>query len=158
MTKLFHLGATDPEIAAEYDVTPQAVNKRMIALGLRREPVIKQVRDLINSAWPVKVTRGPDSHHNRRPMAALRLYIRQQLGDDLSEAQVKRVDALVKKLLAEHLVLDYDVDSHEGVFYAHRRREDGRRIMRWPSDVELPSADLLKALDLPEVGPEGSEG
>ncbi|MDQ8703323.1 hypothetical protein RCO28_12610 [Streptomyces sp. LHD-70] len=156
LRKLFQLGQTDSEIAEEYDVTVAAVNKRMVAMGLRRKPIATRVTEGINRAWDLKSEAGTTSHHNKRPIQGLKYYLRQQLGDQLSATQTKHMNQLLKRLERDNVILDYDRDSVDGYVFRERQPEDGRRVMRWPDSAELPSEEFRAALELPQ--PEQGQG
>ncbi|MFD7015906.1 hypothetical protein [Streptomyces sp. NPDC059928] len=154
MAKLFHLGVTDAEIAQEYDVTVQAVNKRFVKMQLRRKPIALRVNELVKSVWDVKTSRTGPSHHNAYILKNLKVYMRVQLGDTASEAQRREADWLIGRLIRDDVVIDYDADTEHGWAYVPRKPQDGRRIIRWPEGKELPEADLQRAMELPDT--EGS--
>ncbi|MEV6551761.1 hypothetical protein AB0M57_24025 [Streptomyces sp. NPDC051597] len=151
MTKLFHLGMTDAELAEEYDVTPQAVNKRFVKMKLRRKPIALRVNELVKSIWDVKTSRTGPSHHNAYILKNLKVYMRVQLGDTASEAQRREADWLIGRLIRDGAVIDYDADTESGWLYVPRKPEDGRRILRWPEGRELPEEDLQRAMELPST-------
>ncbi|MFH8346773.1 hypothetical protein [Streptomyces sp. NPDC018045] len=162
LRKLFHLGVSDKKIAEQYDVSVQAVNKRMRKMDLHRKPIATEVTDVLNRAWSVKSVEGPESHHSRRAMKGLKYFLRQQLGDQLTENQKQYVRNLLARVEAEGVVLDYDRDSVEGIVFRPRQPEDGRRILRWPVGIDLPEPRLLAAMDLPKLseaedGPQGGD-
>ncbi|GAA4071236.1 hypothetical protein [Streptomyces hundungensis] len=151
MAKLFHLGVTDAEIAKQYDVTVQAVNKRFVKMDLRRKPIALRVNELVKSIWDVKTSRTGPSHHNAYVLKNLKVYMRTQLGDTASEAQRREADWLIGRLIRDDVVIDYNAETEQGWAYVPRKPQDGRRIIRWPEGKELPAADLQRAMELPET-------
>ncbi|MEU2513766.1 hypothetical protein [Streptomyces syringium] len=116
-------------------------------MGLYQKPTATRVTEMVNEAWDVKTTSGGDSHHAQRPMQALKYFIRQQLGDQLSPPQERRVKNLLDRLAREGAVLDYNRET--GIAFAPRTPADGRRVMRWPEGKDLPSQELQAAMELP---------
>ncbi|MFD7336654.1 hypothetical protein ACFV98_11705 [Streptomyces violascens] len=151
--KLFHLGVSDADIAAQYDVTVQAVNKRYLNMNppLRRKPVAVRVTEMVNSIWDVKVDRsGADTHHNKYAFKNLKVYMRMRLGDTVSATQQASADRFIRRLVRDDTVVDYQRDTEEGWQFVPRLPIDDRRIIRWPADKALPAADLQRAMALPE--------
>lgn len=153
LRKLFHLGWTDDELAAQYGVRKQAVNKRRIGMGLYQKPTATRVTEMVNEAWDVRTTSGGDSHHAQRPMQAMKYFVRQQLGDQLSPPQERRVQNLLDRMAREGEILDYNPET--GIRFVPRAPEDGRRVMRWPEGKDLPSKELQAAMELPSPVGEG---
>src|SRR5690606_26025691 len=95
LVKLYHLGKSDAEIAEEYEITVQAVNKRLNKMGLtRRTKPNRQVNEWLAYRWDIKASKvgGPDSHHQRYSAKRLKVWLRMRLGDDtLSDRQRLRV-------------------------------------------------------------------
>ncbi|MGI5531540.1 hypothetical protein ACQEVX_30430 [Streptomyces syringium] len=153
LVSLFHLGVSDAEIAEQYGVKPQAVNKRFMRMDppLRRKSIpAVRAQELVTSLWDVKVIRtGPGSHHNSYGVRYLKVWVRLQLGDTTSPKQQKGAVAFIRRLIRDDVVLDYDRDSVEGWKFVPRMPSDGRWIIRWPAGKELPEADLQRALELP---------
>lgn len=152
LAKLFHLGVQDVEIAEQYGATVQAVNKRLVGMGLRKKPLAVRVNELVKSLWDVKTSRTGPSHHNAYILKNLKVYMRVQLGDTASETQRREAEWLIGRLIRDNVVIDYDRESEQGWIYVPRRPEDGRRIIRWPAGMALPSEDLQKAMELPDPG------
>ncbi|UQI44646.1 hypothetical protein M1P56_09940 [Streptomyces sp. HU2014] len=151
LAKMFHLGVTDQSLAAQFDVTVAAVNKRFVKMGLRKKPIALRVNELVKGIWDVKSSRSGPSHHNAYAVKNLKIYMRRQLGDQVSETQQREADWLIQRLLRDGTVVDYDGASEAGWTYVPRRPSDGRRILRWPEGRELPAdEDLRKAMELPE--------
>jgi hypothetical protein len=149
LLKLFLLGREDWELAQEYDVTIAAVNKRRIALNMRKKPIAHAVNELI--PWEVKTARRGPSHHSNSRFQGLKVYLRKRLGDQgLSARQAADADRFERRVRRDGVVLDYDPGSDQGFHFRRRRAEDGRRVLAWPPDVELPSGAELQALDLPD--------
>ncbi|MFF4952860.1 hypothetical protein [Streptomyces chattanoogensis] len=161
LVKLFHLGMSDAEIAAQYGASPQAVNKRYMNMDppLRRQPIAARVTELLTSIWDIKVDRtGVSTHHNKYAVKNLKVYMRMQLGDDtVGETSAASAERMIRRLIRENVVIDYDRSSEEGWQFVPREPSDGRRVIRWPADKELPGADLQKAMELPEPETDAEE-
>ncbi|MGG2462853.1 hypothetical protein ACO0M4_24050 [Streptomyces sp. RGM 3693] len=156
LAKMFHLGVLDADIAEQYGATVQAVNKRLVKMGLRKKPIAVRVNELVKSIWDVKTSRSGPSHHNAYILKNLKVYMRVQLGDTASETQRREADWLIGRLIREGVVIDYDPETEEGWAYVPRKPQDGRRIIRWPEGTALPAADLQRAMELPET--DGAKG
>lgn len=151
LVKLFHLGVPDKKIADDYGVTVQAVNKRMVKLGLHRKPVSRQVNEYLAHRWKVRTTTDRDSHHMRYSAKMLRVWLRRQLGDQtLSVNQLKKADEWERRLRRDGVVLCYDPDTVDGWYYRHRHKKDGRLVIDWPEDLPFPDERFRKALELPQ--------
>ncbi|MGW1867935.1 hypothetical protein ACWCPS_20490 [Streptomyces mauvecolor] len=158
LAKLFHLGVTDADIAEQYGATVQAVNKRLVRMELRKKPIAVRVNELVKSIWPdIKTSRSGPSHHNAYILKNLKVYMRVQLGDTVSETQRREADWLIGRLVRDGVVIDYDPASDEGWAYVRRESTDGRRIVRWPAGKELPEGDLQNAMELPPGGGDEAE-
>lgn len=156
LMKLFHQKTTDRELAEIYGVTVQAVNMRIVGLGLRRRPFSQEANRLITQRWSIKPAKET-SHHKAHAIKALRIYLRKRLGDtDLSAKQVRLADAWETGLRSRNEVLCYDRDTEAGWFYRPRRPEDGRLVIDWPEDMPRPERVDLEALELPETPAEAN--
>ncbi|MFG2228017.1 hypothetical protein [Streptomyces sp. NPDC048644] len=149
LTKLFHLGVSDIDLADEYGVSVQAVNKRMVRMGLRKKPIALRVNELVKSIWDVKTSRSGPSHHNAYVLKNLKIYMRGRLGDRVSETQRRDADWLIGRLIRDNTVIDY-AGAEGGWRYVPRDPSDGRRVLRWPAGKPLPEADLQRAMELPD--------
>ncbi|UFQ16398.1 MULTISPECIES: hypothetical protein [Streptomyces] len=157
LRKLFQLGQSDQEIADQYDVTPQAVNKRLVNMGLRKKPVATRVMEQVKATWgmaPQKENRVP---YDNRNFQALKYLLRKNLGDTLSEHQERVIKRLVERMEREHVVLVYDREQRDGWIFRPRQSADGDIVARYPKGVELPPADFQRANTLKIAKPE-SEG
>ncbi|MEU3351283.1 hypothetical protein [Streptomyces sp. NPDC037389] len=159
LTKLFHLGVSEQEIATRYRASQQGVNRRMKKMGLIRTPLFnRRINALLGGIWDVKTDRtGGDTHHNAYAIRYLKVYLRLRLGDEtVSPTERKKADRLIRSLVRENEVIHYDPTNADGWVYPPRLPSDGRRVLRWPEGVPLPEEeDLLRAMDLPEETPEG---
>jgi hypothetical protein len=151
LVRLFHKGVSDKQIADEYHVSVQAVNKRLTRLGLRRKPVSRQVSEYLSVRWKVHtVPRGGTSHHNLYSARRLREWLRLRLGDDqLSDEQKHRAQVWEERLRREGLVLCYDPEREDGWYYRPRTPADGRLAIDWPEDLPFPDERFRKALEIP---------
>ncbi|MFI6682578.1 hypothetical protein [Streptomyces sp. NPDC050485] len=149
LAKMFHLGVSDALLAEQYGVTVQAVNKRFVNMGLRKKPTAVRVNELVKSIWDVKTSRSGPSHHNAYVLKNLKVYMRVQLGDTVSQTQQREADWLIGRLLRDNTVIDYAPETEDGWLYVPREPSDGRRIIRWPAGKELPGGELQKAMEFP---------
>lgn len=150
LVKLFHLGVPDRKIAEDYGVTVQAVNKRMVKLGLYRKPVSRQVNEYLAHRWKIYTTQGADSHHLRYSAKALKVWLRRRLGDDkLSAKQLKMADQWENRLRERGEVLCYDPATDGGWYYRPREERDGCLVIDWPESLPFPDDKFRKALQLP---------
>ncbi|MBB5123210.1 hypothetical protein AF335_33105 [Streptomyces eurocidicus] len=164
LTVLVHLGLSDPEIAERYGVSKQAVQKRRDKMGLVKiNPAQERVNTALKSIWDVKTDRtGEDTHHNRYFLKCVKVYMRMRLGDKISGYQKEEVARFLSQLEREKSVVHYRRkvegeqgeetadEALEGFVLVLREPSDGRRILRWPADVELPEEDLQRAMELPD--------
>jgi hypothetical protein len=159
LVKLVKLGKTDKEIAEMYDITVQAVNKRLVAMGMqRRTKPNQQVNDYLRYRWEIRATQGNDSHHNRYSAKALKVWLRRQLGDEtLSMKQRVMADQWERRMRSSNEVLCYDPDRSDGWYYRPRTPEDGRLVIDWPESIPFPDERFRKALELPPEPPAESE-
>ncbi|MBD0739849.1 response regulator transcription factor [Streptomyces sp. CBMA29] len=154
LLKLYALGKKNPEIAAMYGVTPQAVNYRFDKLNIKRRPLTTQANDLIGQVW--KIGSDPDTiaHHGLSPIQYLRMWVRYRLGDDtLSARQLTNAVNFGRRLQREGTVLQYQAQDAQPFSYVPRRPSDGRLVVRWPADQPQPEAEVLEPLELPEETP-----
>lgn len=151
MIKNFHLGVTDKELAEQYEVTIQAVSKRMVKLGLRRKPIAERVSAGINARWGrIETHRYGKSHHKAWPGKMLRAYLRSRLGDEqLRRYQVEEASAWVGSMADR--VLGYNPDVPEGWYYRPREPRDGRLVVDWPTEIPFPDEEFRRALELPDT-------
>ncbi|MFJ9771806.1 hypothetical protein ACIRVF_11215 [Kitasatospora sp. NPDC101157] len=149
LSKLYALGRTDRQIAEEYGVTVQAVNKRLTGMGLARRPVVNEVSALLKQVWTIQSHAGPGSHHDRSPAQSLKLWLRLKLRDqDMSERQRSTALAFERRLKREGAVLSYAPD--EGWSFVPRVAADENLAIRWPSDRPRPEGSTLDVWRLNE--------
>ncbi|MER5441140.1 hypothetical protein [Streptomyces sp. NPDC002790] len=156
LRKLAQLGQTDQQIAEQYDVTPQAVNKRLVRMGLRKKPLASTVQEQVKDVWdmaPQKENRAP---YDNRQFQALKYLLRRNMGDTLSDHQERVIKRLLDRIERDGVVLVYDREQRDGWVFEPRTSADGRNVARYPAGVE-PTAEFRKANTLP-AAPEGSEG
>lgn len=149
LRRLFHLGMKDTEVAEQYEVTRQAVQKRWREMNLVADPFRKQVQDLLRDTYDLS---GSTEGSRDRLGRQLREYLRRQLGDTLSREQQKRVTSMVTTLREKGWLLAYSAEM--GWQYAARTAADGNLVVRWPTGKPLPEGRLRRALEMPEPGKE----
>src|SRR5690349_8690797 len=88
---LYKAGRTDVEIAALYDVTVQAVNYRLNALGIARKPESNTATAILEAAWPSAET-GRTKFTSRARARRLWAFMRWRLGD--KTLTVQQLDAV----------------------------------------------------------------
>ncbi|MEW1672029.1 hypothetical protein AB0O47_02095 [Streptomyces noursei] len=153
LVKMFHLGLSDDEIAAEYGVQRQAVNWRFMQMDppLHRKPIAIRVTEMVNKIWDVKTDRsGVDTHHNKYAFKNLKVWLRLRLGDSVSASQQASAERFIRRLIRDNTVVDYDRSSPDGWQLVPRVPADGRRIIRWPAGQPLPDTAMQRAMELPE--------
>ncbi|MFE7752126.1 hypothetical protein [Streptomyces sp. NPDC057428] len=151
LKKLYDLGVTDKELAEQYGVTVQAVNKRFHKLGLPRRPtIVRRVNEALGQRWDLNHSKGRH-HHAKYAGKALKAFLRRQLGDDeLGPTERHRAQQWEARMQAGHEVLCYDPDTEDGWYYRARRPEDGRMVIDWPEDWPVqPDPEFREALELP---------
>lgn len=157
LLRLYALGLKNPEIAAQYGVTPQAVNYRFDKLKIKRRPITTQANALIGQVWTIGAEPGTEYHQNLSAISYLRVWVRQRLGDDsLSAAQRKKASNFIKRVVDEDVVLKYEPWAENPFTYVPRQPSDGRLVVRWPSDQPRPEGGALRALELPREEEPGS--
>ncbi|GGZ29330.1 hypothetical protein [Streptomyces poonensis] len=149
LEQLHLLGMSDAEIAARYEVTRQAVNKRLVDMELRsKSRYVAHAHDLV--PWQVKTVQGgKGTHHTAYPLESLKLYLRALMEDPhMTPRQVTDAERFERRLLNDpRKVLDYDRDK--GFFWRYREPEDGSLIVAWPKDV--PSKEKnMELLEMPK--------
>ncbi|MBT2383883.1 hypothetical protein [Streptomyces sp. ISL-11] len=144
LLELYDGGMSQPDIAARYGVSKQAVSKVMAPYMAQTNA--KKVAALI--PWQMV-----DGHHHKAYVAkCVKALMRRRLMDDtLTDAQMKWADRIARRLRDE--VLDYDPATTEGWLFRAREETDGQLFFRWPADRDLPApADLpLITLKSPEA-------
>jgi hypothetical protein len=150
LLKLYRNGFSDKEIAAQFDVTVQAVNMRLQALGIQRAPFRTQATEILEGAWPVAETRRGEFIHLNRARD-LYAFLRRQLGDTaLTKSQLVAAARFERLIRSHNAVLDLQPGMPGGPWVLMPREpSDGRMVIRWPEDRELPPEELRAALDLP---------
>ncbi|GGW89383.1 hypothetical protein [Streptomyces noursei] len=160
LKKLHLQGFSDEEIAERYQVTRQAVNKRMVSMDIRRKPTIAtKANSLI--PWDVKTVQyGGGTHHTAYPLEGLKLYLRKLMGDEsLTSRQQADAGRFERRLLKNpHLVLDYNRDTEKGFFWRDRCPEDADLIVAWPEGKAKPPVEDLNLLKMPAAGDAGGGG
>ncbi|MFE8916866.1 hypothetical protein [Streptomyces globisporus] len=148
MTKLYHAGVTDAQIAEMYGISVSAVGARRRRLNLPRKRIAQQVNEALISRWGVI----PDkSHHIEHTAKALKTYLRMRLGDSsVSASQRRTTDSWVERLKKRDVVVCYDPERVGGWYYRPRVASDERRVADWPASIPFPSVEFKRALDLPE--------
>ncbi|MCX4554124.1 hypothetical protein [Streptomyces sp. NBC_01500] len=155
MIRLFHLGEPYKEIARQYGVSPQAVSKRMLGLGLERLPAANQASELLNYRWgSILTSQYGKSHHSHRAGKSLKVWLRARLGDDgLSDLQRETAAQWESRIRKKDQVLCYDRASIAGWSYRDRTPEDGRLVIDWPKDLPFPDGASRSLLELPDPPP-----
>jgi hypothetical protein len=153
LLKLVRSGLSNSEIARLYGVTPQAVSKKVLALGIRRLPVSDEVNAGLRQRWgDIYSNPSSDSHHLTHPAKALKIWLRYRLGDSkLSQDQVSLAKAWIRGLSERDEVLCYDRDHPGGWYYRPRTPADNRLIVDWPESIPFPDERWRKALELPAL-------
>ncbi|MFI0553409.1 hypothetical protein [Streptomyces scabiei] len=138
---------TDKEIATTYGCTVQAVNARLVALGLRQYR--QKVTALLETAWPTAETRRGDfvTLNRYRDLCS---FLRWRLGDDkLTANQMRGAERFERAIRESNCVLDFQPDTDEPWAFVPRVKSDGRMVIRWPEGRPMPEGALRVALDLP---------
>ncbi|MEU5382662.1 hypothetical protein [Kitasatospora cineracea] len=148
LSRLFVLGAEAADIAAQYDVTPQAVYWRWNNMGLHRLPIAREVNQLIAGVWQVQSSAGAGSHWHSFPCQSLRYYLRLRMGDTLSERQAMEALRFERRLIREGAVLAYS--KEEGFTYVPRTPEDGDLLIKWPDALDRPGEEEAGIWSLPD--------
>ncbi|GAA3079594.1 hypothetical protein GCM10010448_71120 [Streptomyces glomeratus] len=133
-----------------FDVTVQAVNLRLQALGIKRAPFRTQAKEILEAAWPANETRRPEFIHLNRARD-LYAFLRRQLGDTgLTRTQLVAAARFERLIRAHNAVLDLQPGTPGGPWVLlPREPSDERMVIRWPEDRDLPTGKLREALDLP---------
>lgn len=151
LLKLYRNGFSDKEIADMFDVTVQAVNLRLSALGVQRAPFRNSAIKILETAWPSEETRRTEFTHLNRARD-LFSFLRWRLGDaGLTKRQLADAARFERIIRNGNVVMDLQPDAKGGPWVLlPREPSDGRMVIRWPEGRELPTGELRKALDLPE--------
>ncbi|WP_055523430.1 hypothetical protein [Streptomyces graminilatus] len=151
LLKLYRNGKSDKEIAAMFDVSFQAVNKRLREMGIWRAPFKAQAQDILEHVWPKAETQRTKFMRLNRARD-LFYFLRRRLGDKaLTELEMRgseRFEALIRE---GDVVLALMPNAPEGPWVLEPRLDsDGRMVIRWP-EGRPPLADEKHraALDLP---------
>lgn len=147
-------GYSQSDIASMYNVTRQAVSWHLKTYGGRLSP-----RQVVDEAWPWKTGHG---HDKAVPYKRLRDHgeFMQTDGERMSDDKMRRLRSWWKKLREENVVVEFDpsiapvsrVSPNGGFAYRDRVKEDGqllirvnnftslsedgKRIWRWPQDID----------------------
>ncbi|MET8132869.1 hypothetical protein ABZV24_13085 [Streptomyces sp. NPDC005251] len=151
LLKLYHDGFSDIQIAEMYDVTYQAVNLRLGAMGVRRAPFRAQVASILESAWPTEET-GRGAYVEKGRHRDLCSFLRLRLGDPgMTSRQRDAAQRFERALKKGDCVMDFRPGMGEPFPYVPRVESDGRMVIRWPEGRKLPDGELRAALHLPEA-------
>jgi hypothetical protein len=151
LLKLYRNGFSDREIAEQFHATVQAVNMRLKQMGIARAPFRTLAKEILEAAWPsVETRRGEFIHLNRA--RDLYAFLRRQLRDPALTKNQRTAAERFERLIREHnAVLDLQPGMPGGPWVlVPREPSDGRMVIRWPEDRELPAEELRAALDLPD--------
>ncbi|WP_340376589.1 hypothetical protein U5640_16725 [Streptomyces sp. SS7] len=158
LLKLYRNGKSDKEIAAMFDVSFQAVNKRLKLMGIRRAPFKSQAQEILEHVWPNDETRRIDFMRLNRARD-LFYFLRSRLGDKtLSDAEAKGAERFEALIREGNVVLNLRPDVPGEPWVLEPRLEsDGRMVIRWPEGRDLLEDERHRAaLELPaEPGAEG---
>ncbi|MFF3416835.1 hypothetical protein ACFYW9_19360 [Streptomyces sp. NPDC002698] len=152
LRKLFREGRSDVEIAAEYGVTYQAVNKRLAAMGLERRPWANAATAILEAGWPSTRESRRKAYTDLQRGRQLYAFMRWRLGDPgLSAAQTRLAENLVKYERAHDVVISLDPEAETPWSWVPREASDKNLVIRWPAGREVPVGPYRKAITLPEV-------
>lgn len=125
-------GMTQQEIVNEtFDRTGVKVTRAAVSAALSRagvQPQRPRYESLI--PWKVKV-----AHGNNYALRMLRAEARRREGQELSEAEERRLASWKKLLKLNHAVVHYDPDTEQGFYYVDPRPQD-KDLIRVPDSVE----------------------
>lgn len=153
--KLYRSGLSDKEIAEAFDVTVQAVNKKLVNLGIQRHPAKHAATAIINAAWPSEEY-GRNKYTSLSRAQRLFAFLRKRLGDEVLGPRQDRMAVLFEReVRTRGVVLHLDPSSAQPWVWLPREASDGRMVIRWPEGREKPTGELLEALDLPPQPWEG---
>jgi hypothetical protein len=150
LLRFYREGLADAEIAKAYGCTVQAVNLRWAKLGIERRPWSNAATAIIEAAWPTaEYRRARFTQLNRA--RDLWAFMRWRLGDPtLSARQLHDAQRFITYVREHDVVLGLDVELSSPWVWLPRQEEDGRLILRWPKDRELPKSSHLEAITLPD--------
>ncbi|MFC9591509.1 hypothetical protein ACFTUC_17175 [Streptomyces sp. NPDC056944] len=150
LRKYFRDGLSDREIADMHGCSYQAVNLRFTKMGLERKPYKNIASAILEAAWPSSQYSREKFRFNR--VRDLTSYMRWRLGDpNLTEKQRERAEYFMGRLRGEGEILALVWSEENPWVYLPREPSDGRLVIRWPADRELPKGLHLEAISLPAV-------
>ncbi|MEU8948768.1 hypothetical protein [Streptomyces sp. NPDC048489] len=153
---LYKAGLSDAEIGDMYGATSAAVNYRLNLLGIERKPQSNLATAILEAAWPSAET-VRTKFTNRTKARRLFAFMRWRLGDEtLTAQQLDAAQRFMAYIVQYEVVLDLD-GTQEGNpwVWLPRLPEDGRLVIRWPADREMPKGPHLEAISLPAPGSNG---
>ncbi|MFJ7907515.1 hypothetical protein [Kitasatospora sp. NPDC096204] len=104
------------------------------------------MNEVLAELWPGVHGNG---HHNRSPIQMLRVWMRHQQGDELSDRQVRAAINFERRIRLGNEVLVYLPESEAGFRFDQRLPSDGDLVVRWPDDRPTPSVRAVEMLALP---------
>lgn len=110
-------GKTHAQIAEWiFETTGQRVSRSTVSAALHRAGKTNRVRYDKHLPWQVR-----NEHANLYHAIMLRLVAREELGEQLSEMNAKRLANWKRSMTADNAVIHYDPDTHQGWFRLRRR-------------------------------------
>lgn len=158
LRRFFREGLSDKEIAQAYGCSIQAVNLRFTKIGIERKPFANMAVAILEAAWPRnEFDRTKFGRFNRA--RDLAVFIRSRLGDPtLTGKQQVRVERFTAHLERNGLILALDWSQENPWVFMPREPSDGRLVIRWPEERELPKGAHLEAISLPPSPAESGTG
>lgn len=142
-------GLTLTQIAARYNVSKSAVSQRFDKMGRPWGGHSGANAPLDYQAYiPWDVDR---SHMALDAAIRLRAHIRYRMGEEVTDAAMKRLRNWWIRLDRDHTVLTYDPERVGSPWhYEPRETLDGSLVLRWPNTTPLED-QVRDVLSLPEV-------
>jgi hypothetical protein len=140
LLSLREAGASNADIAEQYQVTPAAVSKRFATLGQYLRPI--RFRETL--PWPVAT-----EHRALYAAQRLRSHLKARSGIELAPRERKLLDAWYARLQQDGTVLDYTpVAVGNPWLYVPRETSDAGLLIRWPVDAGAPTPEQRRLLGL----------
>ncbi|MER5883100.1 GcrA family cell cycle regulator [Streptomyces sp. NPDC001941] len=131
LAKLWEAGLSHAEIARQFGVSRQAVNKRFNRMGVTPRAGQLTVTDIL--PWDLASFPQKGMLRQQEPYIGLRAFVRKRIGENLSARSELARKSFVAQI-GKGLVLD--IDPSVGAHYVKRDpKRDGTLVIRWPEDV-----------------------
>ncbi|MEU5577793.1 hypothetical protein ABZ791_10675 [Streptomyces huasconensis] len=130
LLKLEALGLSYVEIAKQYGVSRQAVQKRFGLMGVYVRAAHRSVTEIL--PWDLSDHPAKDKIKRSESFMGLRAFIRKRVGAEVSDRSELALRTFMNHVRADEVL---HLDPVTGPVWVRRNSKDGTMVIRWPEDV-----------------------